>query len=76
MAKSNSTVAPINPLIVEDDPLETLENVKGSIEFLMTAAGSLSEGDETRGLTLALQGAADALDHARQELTPKAVNHE
>lgn len=69
----------VSPLIDEGDPLQTLSNVRGVIEFLSFTAGDLVDGgsneDSTHGLTMILDCAAHAIDHATQELQPKAVNH-
>ena len=79
MAKSNSTVATINPLIDEDNPLDTLNNVKGVIWFLdFTVPSLLSNGsndDATHGAAMILECAAQAIDHATQAVQPKGVKH-
>jgi hypothetical protein len=79
MAKSNSTAAPINPLIDTNTPRGTLDNVKGVIWFLeYTVPGLLSNGsteDVTHGLTMILQCAEQAMDHACEALQPKGVKH-
>lgn len=68
----------VNPLINED-PIETLENARGVITFLSFTAGDLADNgsneDSTRGLTMILDCAAQAIEYATQELLPKAVNH-
>lgn len=67
-----------NPLI-DDDPLETLGNVKGVIWFLtFSAPGLITNGSSdsaTHGLTMILECAAQALDHAKQAMQSKEVEH-
>lgn len=80
MAKKDSTAASANPMIGEDNPLDTLENVKGVIWFLDFALpGVLNNngGNEntTHGLEIILQCAEQAMDHAIDALNPKAVRH-
>jgi hypothetical protein len=68
----------VNPLI-DEDSIETLENARGVITFPSFTAGHLadggSNGESTRGLTMILDCAAQAVDHATRELESKVVNH-
>ena len=68
----------VNPLI-DEDPIETLDNARGVITFLSFTAGDLADGgsndDSTRGLTMILDCAAQAVDQATRELESKGVNH-
>lgn len=79
MAKDDSTVVTINPLIDEENPLETLDNVKGVIWFLdFTVPGLIGNGGSqsaTHGLSMILECAAQALDHASQAMQSKGVKH-
>jgi hypothetical protein len=72
-----ATVAPINPLIDKDDPLDTLKNVKGVIWFLDLTIPYLiqtgSNDDATHGLAMILEGAAQALDHATLAVETRGV---
>ena len=79
MAKSNSTAATSNPLIDEDDPLQTLSNVEGVVWFVALTATDLAENGSneqaTHGFVMIMECAACALSNATQALQPKAVNH-
>jgi hypothetical protein len=77
LAKRKSTAAPINPLIDENNPLETLHRVHGVMTFLSFAAPNLIRGgsndEATKGLTIILECATQAIDHATQTLKSKAA---
>jgi hypothetical protein len=71
--------APINPLIDEYNPLDTLSNVKGVMTFLSFAVPNLiregSNDEATNGLTIILECATQAIDHATRALQPKGVRN-
>ena len=66
-------------LLIDDDPLNTLNNVKGVIWFLDFTAGELarsgSNRDATHGLSMILECAAQAVDHVAQAMQGKGVKH-
>ena len=79
MAKSNSTAALKNPLIDENNPLDTLSNVEGVIWFMTLTATDLAEDgtneQATHGFAMIMECAACALSNAKQALQAKAVQH-
>lgn len=80
MAKSDSTVAPVNPLIDQSNPFETLHHVRGVMTFINFTAPELiqsgSNDQATHGLSMVMECAGQALDHAMQTLAQtKGAHH-
>lgn len=76
---TKSIASTVSPLIAVDDPMQTLAHVKGVLWFLTLTASDLAENgsndDATHGLTMILECAAHAVDHATLAMEAKAVHH-
>jgi hypothetical protein len=79
MDNTNSTVAPVNPMVEEENPFETLHHVRSVMTFIrFTVPGLISNGSNdqaTHGLAMVLECAGQALDHAMLKLAQTEGAH-